>query len=121
MQVSEPPGEEYADHQTTAKDDKSNATVEIGEHGHHFVDFLVIVLLQGFVEEENDAGTNAQLCHTEETHDVHEHARETDELCAEAVEEYLSGEESQEQGEDVENHAHLDIHDTSMYSLAHLS
>ena len=58
-QIVEPPGEEQTDHQTAGTDDESNATVEVGQHRHDFVDLFVVVFLQRLVEEVDDAGANA--------------------------------------------------------------
>ena len=117
--MPEPPWEEDADDESAKDDDEANATIEKCQHGHNLVNLFMVVLLQRLIEEINDAGANSQLCHAEETHDVHEHTCQTNELSTQTVEEYLAGEEGQQQGEHVEQHAHLDIHYASMYTFTH--
>ena len=119
-EVAEPPGEEDADQESAAANDVADATVQVGQHGHNLVDLVVVVLLQRLVEEIDDAGADAQLGDAEERHDVHQHACQSNELGSQTVKEHLAREECQYQREHVEQHAHLDIHDTPMYPFAHL-
>ena len=51
-----------------------------------------------FIEKVYDASSNTKFCYTEKRHNVHQHTSQTDKLSTKAVEEYLTREESKEQG-----------------------
>ena len=56
----------------------------------------MIILLKGFIKEIDNTGADTQFGNTEETHDIREHASQTDEFSSKAVKEYFSGEECKE-------------------------
>ena len=113
-EIAEPEGEEKTNNQSDAANYEADAPIEISQHGHDLVDLLMVVFLKWFIEEVYNASADAELCHTEETHDIGEHAREADELSAETGEEDPTGEEGQDYSEDVEKHAYLDVHHASV-------
>ena len=48
-EVTEPPREKQTDKYSHTANKETNATVEVSQHGHDLIDFLVVVFLQGFI------------------------------------------------------------------------